>query len=150
VILGATLLGAPVSTTQVVASSVVGAGTGRRRWHHVRWAVVRDMGVACRALGRGDQPPRARDGVRDDRDRVDAGAYEQLGVLRVHRRRLAAGRRPQAELAGAWDQRTEVVGDRLVALVEGAGSISESRSRPSMSWVRSLDPIEIPAMPIRA
>jgi inorganic phosphate transporter, PiT family len=46
VILGASLLGAPVSTTQVVASSVVGAGGGRRRWHHVRWAVVRDMGVA--------------------------------------------------------------------------------------------------------
>jgi PiT family inorganic phosphate transporter len=46
VIFGATLLGAPVSTTQVVASSVVGAGTGRQRWHHVRWAVVRNMGVA--------------------------------------------------------------------------------------------------------
>ena len=38
VILGASLIGAPVSTTQVVASSVVGVGVGRRRWHHVRWA----------------------------------------------------------------------------------------------------------------
>jgi PiT family inorganic phosphate transporter len=46
VIFGATLLGAPVSTTQVVASSVVGAGGGRRRWHHVRWAIVSEMGLA--------------------------------------------------------------------------------------------------------
>ena len=46
VILGASLLGAPTSTTQVVASSVVGVGGGRRRWHHVRWAVVRQMGLA--------------------------------------------------------------------------------------------------------
>ncbi|MGZ6705394.1 MAG: anion permease [Solirubrobacteraceae bacterium] len=46
VILGASLLGAPVSTTQVVASSVIGVGMGRRRWHHVRWATVRQMGLA--------------------------------------------------------------------------------------------------------
>jgi PiT family inorganic phosphate transporter len=46
VILGASLIGAPVSTTQVVASSVVGTGGGRRRWKHVRWQVVRQMGVA--------------------------------------------------------------------------------------------------------
>jgi PiT family inorganic phosphate transporter len=46
VIFGASLLGAPVSTTQVVASSVVGVGVGRRRWHHVHWVVVRDMGLA--------------------------------------------------------------------------------------------------------
>ena len=46
VLLGATFLGAPVSTTQVVASAVVGAGGGRRRWHHVRWAVVRHMALA--------------------------------------------------------------------------------------------------------
>ena len=46
VIFGASLLGAPVSTTQVVASSVVGVGAGRRRWHHVRWATVRNMGLA--------------------------------------------------------------------------------------------------------
>ena len=46
VIFGASLLGAPVSTTQVVASSVVGVGVGRRRWHHVRWATVRNMGLA--------------------------------------------------------------------------------------------------------
>jgi PiT family inorganic phosphate transporter len=32
--------GAPVSTTHVVASSVVGVGGGRRRWRHVRWSVV--------------------------------------------------------------------------------------------------------------
>ncbi|WP_313676538.1 inorganic phosphate transporter [Mycolicibacterium sp.] len=46
VILGASLLGAPVSTTQVVASSVVGVGGGRRRWKHVRWEIVREMGIA--------------------------------------------------------------------------------------------------------
>ena len=46
VILGASLIGAPVSTTQVVASSVVGVGAGRQRWHHVRWATVRQMGLA--------------------------------------------------------------------------------------------------------
>ena len=46
VILGASLVGAPTSTTQVVASSVIGVGGGRRRWHHVRWVVVRHMGTA--------------------------------------------------------------------------------------------------------
>jgi inorganic phosphate transporter, PiT family len=46
VILGASYLGGPVSTTQVVASSVVGVGVGRRRWKHVRWTVVRSMGFA--------------------------------------------------------------------------------------------------------
>ncbi len=46
VIFGASILGAPVSTTQVVASSVVGVGVGRSRWHHVRWATVRNMGLA--------------------------------------------------------------------------------------------------------
>ncbi len=46
VLLGASLLGAPVSTTQVVASSVVGVGGGRHRWRHVRWPVVRAMLLA--------------------------------------------------------------------------------------------------------
>jgi len=46
VILGASLIGAPVSTTQVVASSVVGVGAGRRRIHHLRWIVVRRMAFA--------------------------------------------------------------------------------------------------------
>jgi len=40
VILGASLLGAPVSTTQVVSSSVVGIGAGRRRYRHVGWHTV--------------------------------------------------------------------------------------------------------------
>jgi PiT family inorganic phosphate transporter len=30
----------------VVASSVIGVGVGRRRWHHVHWALVRQMGLA--------------------------------------------------------------------------------------------------------
>ena len=46
VILGSSLIGAPVSTTQVVAASVVGTGGARRRWHHVRWRIVREMGIA--------------------------------------------------------------------------------------------------------
>ena len=46
VIFSASLVGAPVSTTQVVASSVVGVGGGRGRWRHVRWGTVRDMGIA--------------------------------------------------------------------------------------------------------
>jgi PiT family inorganic phosphate transporter len=46
VILAASYAGAPVSTTQVVASSVVGAGIGRKRWRHVRWVVVRSIAFA--------------------------------------------------------------------------------------------------------
>jgi PiT family inorganic phosphate transporter len=46
VIFGASLLGAPTSTTQVVASSIVGIGAGRRRWHHIHWALVRQIGIA--------------------------------------------------------------------------------------------------------
>ena len=46
VIFGASLAGAPTSTSQVVASSVVGVGGGRRRWHHVHWEVVRQMALA--------------------------------------------------------------------------------------------------------
>ncbi|MGB8384954.1 MAG: inorganic phosphate transporter, partial [Dermatophilaceae bacterium] len=42
---GAAALGAPVSTTHVVASSVVGVGA-QRRWKHVRWAVVGEIGLA--------------------------------------------------------------------------------------------------------
>ncbi len=45
VIGGAAALGAPVSTTHVVASSVVGVGTARRR-RHVRWRVVREILLA--------------------------------------------------------------------------------------------------------
>jgi inorganic phosphate transporter, PiT family len=46
VIFGASLAGAPTSTSQVVASSVVGVGGGRWRWHHVHWQVVRQMALA--------------------------------------------------------------------------------------------------------
>jgi PiT family inorganic phosphate transporter len=45
-ILPASYLGAPVSTTHVVVSSVVGVGGGRRRWRHVRWTVVRLIAFA--------------------------------------------------------------------------------------------------------
>jgi inorganic phosphate transporter, PiT family len=40
VILAASVVGAPASTTQVVSSSVVGVGVGRRRYRHVGWDVV--------------------------------------------------------------------------------------------------------------
>jgi len=46
VLLAASLAGAPVSTTQVVAASVVGVGAGRRRWRHVHWPLVRTMLLA--------------------------------------------------------------------------------------------------------
>ena len=46
VILAGSYAGAPVSTTQVVASSVIGVGGGRRRWRHVRWPVVRSIAFA--------------------------------------------------------------------------------------------------------
>ncbi len=42
----ASVLGAPISTTQVVASSVVGVGFGRDRRRRIRWGVVRDVGAA--------------------------------------------------------------------------------------------------------
>jgi PiT family inorganic phosphate transporter len=46
VILTASLVGAPVSTTQVVSSSIVGIGVGRGRWRHVSWGIVRDIAIA--------------------------------------------------------------------------------------------------------
>jgi inorganic phosphate transporter, PiT family len=46
VILVASATGAPVSSTHVVSSSVVGAGIGRRRWARIRWSVVTAMGIA--------------------------------------------------------------------------------------------------------
>jgi PiT family inorganic phosphate transporter len=46
VIFGASLAGLPVSTSQVVSSSVVGIGVGRERWRHVSWDMVREIGVA--------------------------------------------------------------------------------------------------------
>ena len=46
VIFCASLLGAPTSTSQVVASSVVGVGGGRWRWRHVHWHLVGQMGLA--------------------------------------------------------------------------------------------------------
>ncbi len=46
VILAASFVGAPVSTTQVVSSSMVGIGIGRGRWRHVSWEIVREIGLA--------------------------------------------------------------------------------------------------------
>lgn len=46
VLLASSIAGAPVSGTHVVASSVVGIGGSRRRWGRIRWAVVREIGIA--------------------------------------------------------------------------------------------------------
>jgi PiT family inorganic phosphate transporter len=45
VILGAALLGGPVSTTQVMSSAILGTGAGERI-NKVRWGILRDMAVA--------------------------------------------------------------------------------------------------------
>ncbi len=45
IVLIASLAGAPVSTTDVVAPAVVGVGSGER-FRHVRWAVVGEIGLA--------------------------------------------------------------------------------------------------------
>lgn len=45
-ILAASAIGAPISTTQVVSSSVVGIGVGRGRYRHVGWEVVRAILIA--------------------------------------------------------------------------------------------------------
>jgi PiT family inorganic phosphate transporter len=45
IVLAASLAGAPVSTSDVVAPAVVGVGSGER-WRHVRWAVVGEIGLA--------------------------------------------------------------------------------------------------------
>ncbi len=46
VIFASSIAGLPVSASQVVASSVVGIGAGRRRWKHISWDIVREMGIA--------------------------------------------------------------------------------------------------------
>ncbi len=46
IILASSFIGAPVSTSHVVASSVVGIGAGRGRWHRVNWSIVREIGLA--------------------------------------------------------------------------------------------------------
>jgi PiT family inorganic phosphate transporter len=45
IVLVASLAGAPISTSDVVAPSIVGVGTGER-WRHVRWSVVGEIGLA--------------------------------------------------------------------------------------------------------
>ncbi|HZP30182.1 MAG TPA: inorganic phosphate transporter [Acidimicrobiia bacterium] len=45
VLLVSTVAGAPVSTTQVVSTAVIGVGAGRHRWRRIRWPVVREIAV---------------------------------------------------------------------------------------------------------
>jgi PiT family inorganic phosphate transporter len=58
-VLGASFAGAPVSTSTIVASGMVGVGAARRR-HHVRWTTVTTVATAwiitvpaCAAIGAG-------------------------------------------------------------------------------------------------
>jgi PiT family inorganic phosphate transporter len=46
VVLASTQVGAPVSTTQVLASSVVGSGLGRRRRRHIGWSIAVRIAVS--------------------------------------------------------------------------------------------------------
>ncbi len=46
VVVASSIVGAPVSTTQVLASSVVGSGIGRRRGRHVRWSIAGRIAVS--------------------------------------------------------------------------------------------------------
>jgi PiT family inorganic phosphate transporter len=43
--LGASLIGGPVSTTQVVSSSIMGVGAAERK-NKVRWGVGKDIAIA--------------------------------------------------------------------------------------------------------
>ncbi len=45
VIVGAAWVGAPISTTQVINSALMGSGAAER-WSKVRWRVARDMALA--------------------------------------------------------------------------------------------------------
>ena len=82
VIFGASLAGAPTSTSQVVASSVVGVGGGRWRWRHVHWRVVGAIGAGepVRTL------PRARPSRERRRARLVCGPQGGLGPPRAHDR----------------------------------------------------------------
>jgi PiT family inorganic phosphate transporter len=46
VIIVGTIVGAPISTSQVVSSSIVGIGFGRRRWGHLGWRIIAGIGMA--------------------------------------------------------------------------------------------------------
>ncbi len=46
VIIAGTIVGAPISTSQVVASSIVGIGFGRGRWGHLGWRIIGGIGLA--------------------------------------------------------------------------------------------------------
>jgi inorganic phosphate transporter, PiT family len=46
VLLGASMLGVPISASQAVSSSILGVGLARRRWLHVGWQVVRRIAAA--------------------------------------------------------------------------------------------------------
>ena len=45
IIIGASLVGGPVSTTQVVSATIMGAGTAERA-NKVRWGVAQEIAIA--------------------------------------------------------------------------------------------------------
>ena len=99
VILSASLVGGPVSTTQVVASSVVGIGIGRGRIHHVRWQVVENIGVAWVTTIPGAAAPRGRLSPALEGVHVRASRWflpespDVLGMLRTQSDNHGAGAR---------------------------------------------------------
>ena len=98
VIFGASLLGARVSTTHVVASSVVGIGAGRRRWRHIHWAVVGAMGIAWVTMIPATAALATRSRTRADRSRAVLDRVASGDRLALRRRRTVAA-------AGVVDRR---------------------------------------------
>ena len=102
-------------------------------------------------LGGGDGPARPVDRVGVDRDRRDAEAHEVLGELRPVRRRLAAQRRGDARVARPRAMIRSMASSTAASdSSNSSAQTSESRSTPSISWVRSLEPIDTPSMPSAA
>ena len=141
---GPRCVGAPVSTTQVVASSVVGIGAGRRRWHHVHWAVVRQMGLAwldhdardrrarrgrARALAAGGMTAAAVVPARDAR-RARAAAPPGRGHDRGRGRVRGVGGRRRERGAGRARRRAPRGRGEARAAERAAGRPSSPRSSP--------------------
>ena len=92
-------------------------------------------------------PLHGQEAVRGDRDRIDAAFDEKSREFRMVARRLAAeadlARR--ASCASRDDARRSSTSPPRPARRTASASSSESRSTPSVSWVRSLLPIEKPS-----
>jgi transcriptional regulator GlxA family with amidase domain len=80
-----------------------------------------------------------------DRDRVDARLHQKLGEFRVVRRRLTAKPDLRPRGMGLGDGLFDHPQNRRVAFLEESDNSPLSRSTPSVSWVRSFDPMEKPS-----